>query len=110
MLSGKFPPEDREYRIIGNPLLARLFDKIFSISGTDQASQMELESHTEIFDSVKRDIELAAIRDYWGGPSDQELAVRVRDLISPFSAAKSTEEDLVKLFHSIACWGTGRRY
>ena len=102
VLSGKFPPEERESRIVGSPLVAGLCDRIFSIPLMERDWEMDVESNGEIFDSVKRDVEFAATYNYWGKPTEEELDGFIRNLVSPFSISLATAKELKKLYLSLA--------
>jgi len=102
VLSGKFPFSEREWRIIGNPVLARVCSDLFSIPLRGEIWRMDVEANAQVYDSVKRDVELAAINSYWDTPSSDELDVLITNLIAPFSATPTTVGDLKQLYLSLS--------
>ena len=81
---------------------ANLCDRIFSIPLMERKWELDVEASDEIFDAIKRDLELAAKHNYWDKPSEKELTALVQNLAAPCSISLATADELKQLYHSLA--------
>ena len=98
ILAGKFPTDDREYRIFGNSAIARLCSEIFSIPLLGQAWEMNIESAPELLNSIRIGIEYASTNDIWNTFSENDIKRRISDAILPFSSLDCTSEELLESY------------